>query len=83
VPFHFAERLTHPNAAHNMCAGTGLDVFAQEPLPADSPLHAAPNLILTPHVAGGSRAGIIAEVAAVLGNCRAVMRGGELKYRIG
>ena len=30
-----------------------LDVTAVEPLPADSPLWAAPNLILTPHTAGG------------------------------
>ncbi len=29
--------------------GAGLDVVAQEPLPADSPLWDAPNLLLTPH----------------------------------
>ncbi len=32
----------------------GLDVFEQEPLPADSPLRTAPNVVLTPHVAGYS-----------------------------
>jgi len=30
--------------------GAALDVFADEPLPADSPLREAPNLILTPHL---------------------------------
>jgi phosphoglycerate dehydrogenase-like enzyme len=36
-------------------AGAGLDVCEVEPLPADSPLWDAPNLILTPHRAGASQ----------------------------
>ena len=28
----------------------GLDVFAQEPLPADHPLRSFPNVVLTPHL---------------------------------
>lgn len=35
-------------------AGAGLDVFAVEPLPADSPLWDEPRAILTPHVGGRS-----------------------------
>jgi phosphoglycerate dehydrogenase-like enzyme len=31
-------------------AGAGLDAFAEEPLPADSPLWDAPNTIITPHI---------------------------------
>src|SRR6059036_944391 len=31
-------------------AGAALDVFETEPLPADSPLRGAPNLVLTPHL---------------------------------
>ncbi|MGO2668156.1 MAG: NAD(P)-dependent oxidoreductase, partial [Microbacterium gubbeenense] len=34
-------------------AGAAIDVTAVEPLPADSPLWDAKNLILTPHAAGG------------------------------
>jgi phosphoglycerate dehydrogenase-like enzyme len=32
----------------------GLDVFDQEPLPADHPLRSAPNTVLTPHLGYGT-----------------------------
>jgi phosphoglycerate dehydrogenase-like enzyme len=35
-------------------AGAGLDVTEIEPLPADSPLWDAPNIVITPHTAGDS-----------------------------
>ncbi len=55
-------------------AGAAMDVFAVEPLPANSALAGAPNLLLTPHIAGVTRESnarvshMIAErVAAALG----------------
>ena len=38
--------------AEGRIMGAGLDAFAQEPLPAASPLWDLPNLLMTPHVGG-------------------------------
>lgn len=35
-------------------AGAAIDVMRQEPIPEDSPLVGAPNLIITPHIAGSA-----------------------------
>src|SRR5262249_1178535 len=37
-----------------LIAGAALDVYEQEPLPAEHPLWGFPNVILTPHIAGYS-----------------------------
>jgi phosphoglycerate dehydrogenase-like enzyme len=57
-------------------AGAALDVTETEPLPADSPLWDAPNLVLTPHAAGGRPVGADDLVAA---NLAALLDGGELR----
>jgi (S)-sulfolactate dehydrogenase len=48
--------VNEPALANALKAGTlaaaAVDVFEQEPLPADSALAACPNLFLTPHIAG-------------------------------
>ena len=40
---------------NNQIAGAGLDVFSQEPVPADNPLLKLENVILTPHTAALTR----------------------------
>lgn len=43
---------------HGDIGGAALDVTRKEPLPADSPLWDAPNLVITPHAAGGRPEGV-------------------------
>lgn len=56
-------------------AGAGLDVTEPEPLPKDHPLWRAPNLIITPHLAGQSDLGIEPEVRVVRENLRRYIAG--------
>lgn len=60
--------------------GAAMDVFVPEPLPADSPLWDIPNLLITPHVAGGMRmdASRKSAVAFCLENIRRFAAGEEL-----
>jgi phosphoglycerate dehydrogenase-like enzyme len=63
-------------------AGAYLDVFAHEPLPADSPLWSLPNVIVTPHSAGHSD-GNEARVAAIfLDNLRRWVHNQPLLNRV-
>lgn len=62
--------------------GASLDVFPQEPLPADHPLWKTPNVILTPHTSG-FRQGHWDEVVQLYGdNIERWLKGEPLKYRI-
>jgi phosphoglycerate dehydrogenase-like enzyme len=60
-------------------AGAGLDVFEQEPLPADHPLWTTPGVLITPHTAGYGPYLDDRRVEVVLDNCRRFGRGEPLR----
>ena len=58
--------------------GAALDVFPEEPLPADSPIWDLPNVIITPHTAG-SHPGYSERAARIFRqNLEAFLSGGEM-----
>lgn len=59
-------------------AGAALDVFAEEPLPPDSPLWSAPNAIVSPHISGSARGWQEAVVELFLENLRRFAAGEPL-----
>jgi phosphoglycerate dehydrogenase-like enzyme len=58
-------------------AGAGLDVFATEPLSADSPLWDAPNTLITPHFTAALPDKVDRSLDVILENLRRY-RAGEL-----
>ena len=65
---------------HGTIAGAGLDVFQEEPLPANHPLLALENVLATPHVAGVTRQSYEGIAAIVADNVRRLGVGGQLRY---
>jgi phosphoglycerate dehydrogenase-like enzyme len=60
-------------------AGAALDVFVEEPLPADSPLWTMPNVIVSPHVCGDVAGWEETVVALFVENARRFAAGERLR----
>ena len=63
-------------------AGAGLDVFRQEPLPPDSPLWHARNILITPHVTPGMPDKTARAVDIILDNIARFRRGQPLRNAV-
>jgi len=62
--------------------GAGLDVFAREPLPSDSPLWDMENVFITPHVAGSTPRYMERALAIFLENWKAYREGRTLPQQV-
>ncbi len=65
-------------------AGAGLDVFSQEPLPADSPFWDLENVLMTPHVGGSSDENTALQWPIIETNMRCFLEGraGDMVNRV-
>ncbi len=63
-------------------AGAGLDVYVYEPLPYDHPLTRCDNVILAPHIGGGTGGARDRQMADVLANVQACAEGRPVACRV-
>jgi phosphoglycerate dehydrogenase-like enzyme len=63
-------------------AGAGLDVFLYEPIPFDHPLLTQDNVILTPHIGGGTGGARDRQMGDVLANVQRFARGEALLHQV-
>jgi D-3-phosphoglycerate dehydrogenase / 2-oxoglutarate reductase len=65
----------HAALTRGQIAAAGLDVFDQEPTPADNPLLKLPNVISSPHMAGVTTEAVAAMAVATARNILSVLDG--------
>jgi phosphoglycerate dehydrogenase-like enzyme len=63
-------------------AGAGLDVYETEPIPAESPLLGAPNLVLTPHLGASTTEAQVQVALEVASSLRAALVYGDMSAAI-
>ncbi len=62
--------------------GAALDVFAREPLPADSPLWDCPSLLITPHIGSATPHSWERQIQVLRDNMRRFLEGAPLLYAV-
>jgi phosphoglycerate dehydrogenase-like enzyme len=67
------EEALYDALAERRIGGAGLDVHAQEPRPGSDRFCELDNVVLTPHISGGSRLDTVDEIAEMLDNMRAAL----------
>jgi lactate dehydrogenase-like 2-hydroxyacid dehydrogenase len=68
--------------AQDRIAGAGLDVFEIEPFRPDNPLAAMPNVVLTPHIAAGTRDALKTKMRALFKNIQRFFNGEALENQV-
>lgn len=63
-------------------AGAGLDVHVEEPRLPDDRFCKLDKVILTPHIGGGSRLGVLDEIAQIFDNMRAALSGNAPRHGV-
>jgi phosphoglycerate dehydrogenase-like enzyme len=63
-------------------AGAGLDVFEEEPFSPENPLAALPNVVLTPHIAAGTRDALKTKMRALFQNVHRFFAGQAMENQV-